>query len=415
MTDTVIAPGEHIEVTTRALAHGGEAIGEAPDGRVVFVRGALPGETVLVALTKVKKRWARADLIEVRQASPHRVDPTCEAAALGAGCCDLSFIDPAYQLELKTEVLRGQLQALAGRSPVLRAIDLNAELEARALAPSRGWRTRVRLGVDGAGRAGLRKLRSNDVVADATCSQVVPGLLEGIVGAQARKFTPGAEVIAVRDGAGARHVVETRRVQRGRRAEAVDAVLEGSGIVAEQVDGRTLHFPATAFWQAHLAAPQAYADVVADWGSAQYARPVAWDLYGGVGMFAPALSRAVAGGRVETVDYSAAATSSPQPGLDDIDLHVTNARVEEAVASLPTPGLVVLDPPRSGAGAEVVRAVAHAGPERVIHVGCDPATLARDLASWGAEGFVVERLMLLDAFPNTHHFETMCLLRPADQ
>ena len=65
MTTPAIAPGEHIKVTTRALAHGGEAIGDAPDGRVVFVRGALPGETVTATLTKVKKRWARADLVEV--------------------------------------------------------------------------------------------------------------------------------------------------------------------------------------------------------------------------------------------------------------------------------------------------------------------------------------------------------------
>lgn len=415
MTTPAIAPGEHIEVTTRALAHGGEAIGDAPDGRVVFVRGALPGETVTATLTKVKKRWARADLVEVIKPSPHRVDPTCPAAAAGAGCCDLSFIDPAYQLELKTQVLRGQLQALAGRSSVLRGLDLDAALATRALAPASGWRTRVRLGVDAAGRAGVRKLRSNDVVADALCSQAVPGLLDGLVGPGARSFTPGAEVIAVRDATSTRHVVEIRRVQRGRRAETVDKRVEGSGIVEEHIDSRTLHFPATAFWQAHVNAPQAYTDVVAEWGSGQYSRPVAWDLYGGVGMFAPALSRATGGGRVETVDYSPAATSSPQPGLADLDLHVTNARVEEAIAQLPAPGLVVLDPPRAGAGAEVVRAVAAAGPERVIHVGCDPATLARDLASWGEAGFAVERLLLIDAFPNTHHFETMCLLRPADQ
>lgn len=418
MSESAIAPGDRIELTTRAMAHGGEAIGDAPDGRVVFVRGALPGERVTATLTKVKKRWARAELDSVVDASPHRVAPSCPAAERGAGCCDYSFIDPAYQLQLKTEILTGQLEALAGRSAVLptgEASGPRGMLSTRTLSPTTGWRTRVRLGVDAQGRAGIRKLRSTELVTDVACAQAVPGLLDNLVGEGARRFTPGAEVIAVFDDEGNRHVVETRRVQRGRRAETVSAVVEGSGGVRQGVDKRMFRFPATAFWQAHTAAPQAYADVVAQWGEAEYTRDAHWDLYGGVGMFAPAIHRATGGGRIETVDYSQAATRAPQAALEDLNVHMTHARVEQALSDLPAPGLVVLDPPRSGAGEEVVQAVASAAPERVIHVGCDPATLARDLAYWGESGYVAQRMLLLDAFPNTHHFETICLLQPADQ
>ena len=108
--------GETLEVSVRAMAHGGEGIADAPDGRVVFVRGAIPDDTVEATLTKVKKRWARAETTAVLEPSPHRVDPTCPAAAAGAGCCDFSHIEADAQLEFKREVLLGQLGALS--SPV---------------------------------------------------------------------------------------------------------------------------------------------------------------------------------------------------------------------------------------------------------------------------------------------------------
>ncbi|PAT13297.1 class I SAM-dependent RNA methyltransferase [Corynebacterium hadale] len=405
--------GETLEVSVRAMAHGGEGIADAPDGRVVFVRGAIPGDRVEARPTKVKKRWARADLVEVLEPSPQRTRQVCQAAAHGAGCCDFGFVTAPAQRELKREVLVGQLRTLAKRSGVLDGFQADSDLQETALAPDHGWRTRARLGVDSEGRAGLRKLRSTELVTEFPCAQMVPGLLDGLVGPGGRRFTPGAEVIAVIDSTGARHVVETAKVQRGRRAETIDTVIEGTGMVTERVDDREFTFPATAFWQAHTAAPQAYADIVAQWGEAAKAPgAVGWDLYGGVGMFAPAISRALGGGRVETVDYSPAATGTPQPGLADLDVRVRNARVEVSVDKLPSPALVVLDPPRSGAGAEVVGAVAQAAPPRVIHIGCDPATLARDLGTWGEHGYRVERMMLIDAFPLTHHFETVVLLTP---
>lgn len=407
--------GDSLRLTITAMAHGGEGIGHAPDGRVVFVRGAVPGDTVAARATKVKRRWARAELVEVLEASPMRVATACPAAAAGAGCCDYSHIDPAAQLELKREVLVGQLGALARRSGVLGGFDPATDLELRPLAPHTGWRTRVRLGVDANGRAGVRHARSADVVASEHCTQPVAGLLDGLVG-EAR-FTPGSEVVAVMDAGGTRHVVETARVQRGRRAETITTVIEGGGDVTERIAGpegeHEFTFPATAFWQAHAQAPQEYSDVIASWGAGDYARGAAWDLYGGVGAFVPAIRAATHGARVISVDYSPAASAAAQPGLAGWDVEMVQGRVEGSVDKLDAPGLVVLDPPRAGAGEAVVRAVAAAGPERVIHIGCDPATLSRDLGAWGGEGYHVGRMLLIDAFPATHHFETIVELTRA--
>ncbi|WJY97716.1 class I SAM-dependent RNA methyltransferase [Corynebacterium fournieri] len=409
-----LTAGEPVRLHVRAMAHGGEGIADAPDGRVVFVRGAIPGDVVDATLTKVKKRWARAETTAVVQASAHRIEPTCRAAAVGAGCCDFSFIDPEAQLQLKREVLSGQLTTLSSRSGVLDNIDLSA-VGAMQLQPVTGWRTRVRLGVDGNGRVGVRRARSTEVVSDKQCTQPVPSLLDGVVGEGARTFTPGAELVVAVDAEGARHVVETQAAQRGRRVERVERVLEGPGRVVERVRGFEYVFPPTAFWQAHRRAPEEYSNVIARWGRADYASRVGWDLYGGVGAFAPAIADALGGGTIESVDYSSAAAAHRQQVAEELPLHMHHGDVAALVGQLPTPGLVVLDPPRAGAGAQVVQAIAAARPERIIHVGCDPATFARDLAGFGEQGYAVTRMTLIDAFPNTHHFETIALLEPASR
>lgn len=401
-----------MRLRVRAMAHGGEGIADAPDGRVVFVRGGVPGDVVDATLAKVKKRWARADAVEVREPSPDRVEPTCPAAAAGAGCCDYSHIRPDAQVGFKRDILLGQLEALSAHSGVLAGFDFD-HLEVAQLDPPTGWRTRVRLGIDSRGRAGMRRARSADVVASSVCSQPVPGLLDGIVGEDARAFAPGAELVVVRDANGQRHVVQTHAAQRGRRVEAVQRVLEGDGKVVERVRGFDFVFPPTAFWQAHVRAPEAYSDTIADWGRGEYATPVGWDLYGGVGAFVPAISDALGDGAVESVDYSDAAAAREQQVTDAFNVRMHHGDVASTVSQLPKPGLVVLDPPRAGAGQDVVDAIADAAPQRVIHVGCDPATFAWDLAGFGNRGYAVTRLKLIDAFPNTHHFEVIAALERA--
>ncbi|RNE49287.1 class I SAM-dependent RNA methyltransferase [Corynebacterium alimapuense] len=404
MTDLERDTTRELHVTR--MAHGGEGIAEI-DGRVVFVRGGYPGDTVNATITKVKKNFARAELDSVITAGPLRVTQACPAAAAGAGCCDFGDLDPAQETELKAGVLIGQLTRL-GRVEEL------PEAERIDLAPTRGWRTRVRLGVDSQGRAGFRARGSRDLITGAACTQVSPGLLDGLVGVGARAFTPLSEVIAVLDGKGSRHVVETRRAPRGRRVEKVTEVLEGTGTAIETTDGHTFSFPTTAFWQAHVAAPDSYTGLIRRWLAdlPESENHVGWDLYGGVGLFVPALADSLGkDATIHSVDYSSAAAKNTQDTLEDYDLKIHNTRVESAVATLPAPRVVVLDPPRTGAGDEVVAAVATKKPERIIHIGCDPATFSRDIAAWGKAGYQINRLAVVNAFPGTHHFEIVAELR----
>lgn len=402
-----IETGQITPLSIDRMAHGGEGIATGPDGRVVFVRGAYPGDVVNARIVEVKKKFARADITEVVTAGQYRGEQRCPAAALGAGCCDFGDLDPAREPELKATILAGQLG---------RVVDLATlpDTEIIALHPTRGWRTRVRLGVDEKGLAGTRKLGSNDLVTSVACTQVAEGLLDGIIGDNVRRFTPGAEVIVVRDTAGKRHVVQTRKAPRGSRVEKVSEHLEGEKFVAEQADGVEFAFPPTAFWQAHSAAPDAYTGILRRWLAdaplSEAHTPVAWDLYGGVGLFVPALSDSLgAGAKVISVDYSPAA-NTPQAGLSAYDVERVNKRVEQAVDQLLGPHIVALDPPRTGAGAQVVAATAKANPVRIIHIGCDPATFSRDVGSWKEHGYHIERLALVDAFPGTHHFEIVAQL-----
>lgn len=418
-----VTMGQSFDITIERMAHGGVGIGAAPDGRVCFVAGGFPGDRLTVTARKVKKAFVEAERDAVIEPAEYRVESSCPAAQQGAGCCDFAELDPAAEPRIKVEVLLDQIRRVA-------RIEHTPEVESIDLQPQRGWRTRVRLGVDKQGRAGTRKRGSTELITNVACSQLVPGLVDGLVGPNSRTFTPGAEVIAVMDSDGNRHVVESRKAPRGRRVETVQEVIEApTKEVVQRADGREFRFPPTAFWQAHVAAPDTYTRIAREWLApasgdgvqsdevrSDVAQLVAWDLYGGVGLFVPALAEVTApqGGHttVYSVDYSPAA-SGVQPGLEGIDVEFRTATVEEVAAQLPKPVSVILDPPRTGAGADVIAAVAVAEPRKVLHVGCDPATFARDLAAWSEHGYRLQRLAMVNAFPGTHHFETLALLVPA--
>ncbi|TNL99450.1 class I SAM-dependent RNA methyltransferase [Corynebacterium tapiri] len=391
-----LSVGDRITCEITRMAHGGEGIGHADDGRVVFVADAFPGDTVDVTLTQVKKKFLRGQSVGVVKPSQLRGPSRCAAADAGAGCCDFHHLREDAELEIKKDILLGQLSRVA--SP-----DSLPQVESRTLQPTQGWRTRVRLGVDAQGRAGFRRRGSRDIVAGQPCSQVADGVLDGVVDATSGSFAPGAELVAVRDSQGRRHLAQTAKASRGRRVETVTTTLEGPGEVTEKVGELEFRFPPTAFWQAHVAAPAEYCRVI-EQALDGIQGATAWDLYGGVGLFAPVLAKFCE--QVVSVDYSDAADTA-QPALEGLNVRHLNSRVDGAIAQLPAPDVVVLDPPRTGAGHKVISDVAAAQPRRVVHIGCDPATFSRDLGYWLEAGYSCTEMVLIDAFPGTHHFEVI--------
>ncbi|TJZ75368.1 class I SAM-dependent RNA methyltransferase [Rhodococcus oryzae] len=414
--------GRSIEVRLGNPGHGGFCVARH-EGRVVFVRHGLPGELVLAEITEDRGgSFCRADAVEIVEASPARVTARCPISGPGgAGCCDFSHATPDAQRAMKSSVVGDQLRRIAG---VEREVEVE---ELPGTGDGTGWRTRLRLAVDPAGRAGFHGYRSSQVITDLLCPQPVLGTYQGLA---ERDWRPGGEIQVTVDGDGARHVVEiepakvssTGRRSPGRRGATArraaqagprrEHVVEGSGRAVERVGGREWELSATGFWQAHRGAAQTYSAVVGEWAEAAPGS-IAWDLYGGVGVFAAELAEQVGpDGEVVSVESGRGAVDDGRRALAELgQVHLRAARVEKVVAELPVPvGAVVLDPPRSGAGREVIEALAHAGPGRVIHIGCDPAAFGRDIGLYLAQGYRLEQVRAFDAFPMTHHVECLALL-----
>ncbi|GGG69138.1 class I SAM-dependent RNA methyltransferase [Corynebacterium pelargi] len=411
-----LAKGQSLELEITDMAYGGEGIAHL-DGRVVFVRGALPGDHVRAECTQVKKRFAKASVVEVIQPSPMRTAPRCDAAAAGAGCCDFAAVDPAKEAELKRDVVLNQLSALAG-------IRLAPEhVSVVDFEQPTGWRTRMRLGSDAEGKIGMRRARSSEIVPDQLCAQAVPELQEAL--AAIGTVTPGAEVVAARDGDGAISVVEIRKAARGRRRETIERTIQGSHLVREHIGDATFTVPSTAFWQAHEQAVPCYSEIITtmlqEGQQAQEAEKqpaCAWDLYGGVGAFAPAIAQALPEARIHSVEASRAAAAAGKKAFGKsslagkVEFHTGD--VAKLLTQLPRPAAVVLDPPRTGAGQSVIADIANAQPSTVVHIGCDAATFARDLGYWQSQGYGLDRLVVVDAFPGTHHCECVALITPTE-
>ena len=349
-------------LSVEGVGAGGICVARAEDGRVVFVRGALPGETVRVSVDSSGARFLRASVVEVLSPSPERVVPPCPVFGVCGGC-DWQHASPALQLSLKTSVVREQMQRVGG---------FTWDGSVSPVEPLWGWRTRSQW----AGGVGFYGHRSHDVVPVEQClislDPTPPGPAAGTV-----------EVMALGDQHGARIPVLDRRFE----------------------------VAAGGFWQVHVAAPSL---LVSEVLSALDPQPgeSCLDLYAGVGLFAAFLGAAVGPtGSVLAVEASSRACADAARNTDDLPwVKVRTASVTPSV--LRPVDLVVLDPPRAGAGLEVTAALARLRPRAVAYVSCDAATLARDLRVLLDAGWALGSLRAWDLYPQTEHVELLAHLTP---
>ncbi len=437
----LIAADDLLTLDVGPVAHGGHCVARA-GGRVVFVRHTLPGERVRARVTEVRKSYLRADAVEVLTSSDDRVRPPCPYAGPGrCGGCDFQHVSLPAQRRLKAQVLVEQLVRLGGLSEAEIAGAAGGAAATGAVGAAAasavggagsgevlivegldgaglGWRTRVRYAVDGQGRVGFRRHRSHDVLPIDQCAIAAPEIQRAPV---ADRLWPGRDSIdVVRSGAG-ETVVAPGKPGRGSSPPAAQRADTGVGtdsgptrpVVTELAVGRRWHIAPEAFWQIHPAAADTFARCVVEMLRPQPGEQ-AWDLYAGAGLFAAALAE-----RVGLAGAVLAVESDPRPdpvgNLADLpQTKVAKGRVEQVLRRRSIRGvdLVVLDPPRSGAGVDVVRRIAAAAPRAVAYVACDPAALARDVRTFRELGWALTQLRAFDAFPMTHHMEAVALLQP---
>jgi tRNA/tmRNA/rRNA uracil-C5-methylase (TrmA/RlmC/RlmD family) len=367
-----LSVGDERVVEIGPVAHGGHFIAHS-DGRTLFVRHALPGETVRVRVTEIAKRIVRADALEILYTSPDRVPAPCRWAGPGAcGGCDFQHVSMTAQRRLKTQVLVESLQRfghIAPDDPVL-----SVALEELPGAPDGlRWRSRMTWAQAPDGIRGLHPHRSHDVIAVDDC-----------LIAQAGISSPEAPV---------------------------------PGRVDRTVGDRTWRIADGDFWQVHPELPDALVGAVLALGEPSHGETW-WDLYAGAGLFSAFLGESVGPqGTVEAVETSGDALRAARRALYDlpnVHLHQADVGAWLGVTDAASPDGVVLDPPRAGAGAKVVAAVAGRRPSRVVYVGCDPVALSRDVALFAGFGYRLEGVQAFDAFPMTHHFESVARLRRAE-
>ncbi|GAB3323417.1 TRAM domain-containing protein [Geodermatophilus aquaeductus] len=413
--------GREFEVTVGPVAHGGHCVARH-EGRVVFVRHALPGERVVVRVTEDRQPgYCRADAVEVLEASPDRVERPCPYSGPGrCGGCDWQHVSWEGQRRLKADVVREQLTRLGGLDdgdPLLTGLDV----EPLPGGPLR-WRSRARFAVDRTGAPGLRRHRSHDVVLLDDCPITVEPAAQAVL---ARRW-PGAGAVDVAvDSAGT--VTTTRLDRRGvptstrvlRAGEDVPG--EADGRAGRRAAGRDWEVEGTGFWQVHDSAADALVAAVAGAAAVRPGESVL-DLYAGAGLFGGALAPAVGeSGRVVCVESDAEACAAAEANLaglpqaevwqGEVDAEGLTGLLEELGG---TPDVVVLDPPRAGAGPAVSRVLAGTGARAVVYVACDPASLGRDVAAFAAAGYRLAALRAFDAFPMTAHVECVALLVPGD-
>lgn len=383
--------GTEVELEVGPVAHGGHCVARY-EGRVVFVRHAIPGELVRARVTEGEQdsRFLRADAVSIVAASADRVSPPCPHAGPDAcGGCDFQHVALHRQRAMLADVIEEQLRRLAGitRSVTVEAVPGDVD--------GLGWRTRVRFTGTPERRPGLRKHRSHDTVPIDWCRIAVPDLPD--VSGELAAGAESAEAVAT--SAGDRVVVTDPSY---------------APIVVELALGRRWKVQAGDFWQVHPGAAEALVSAVLDGLDPQRGERC-WDLYSGVGLFSAALAgRVGSAGSVTAVESHRRSVENARANLTDLpQVTLVADRVDRFVRGRHSggrPDVVVVDPPRAGCGAAVIRAVTGLRPRALAYVACDPAALARDVRTLGECGYRLDTLRAFDIFPMTHHVECVALL-----
>ena len=434
-------------VKAERMAYGADAIGHLPDGKTVFVAGAVPGETVEVEITEDRKTFARGKVARIVEASPDRVAPA-SPVDLACGTAPWQHLSYEAQLQAKRANVVGALVHTAHLDSE-RAESLVADC-----VPSKrtwGYRNKIELGCgrDEAGRfvLGFHKEGTGELVG-ADSSRLAhkqieraPKALRGAV-----RYAQGSDDLGI-FRIGVRHSLATGDLEvalwtkpgafpRGLFAKTLSSACKATGIIrvladpgkarkikgVEVLDGHgrwrerigDVEFAtqAPSFFQVNTAQAAKLVDIVLG-GLGDLDEAYVADLYAGGGTFSVPL--ALAGADVVAVESAGSSVRDLRRNADanGVDIEVVGGDAARELADLGELDALVVDPPRAGLADGVVEDIVAAHPARVAYVSCDPATWARDVARFEACGYRLASATPVDMFPQTYHVETASFFEPA--
>lgn len=394
--------GQRLTVDIEKIAHGGHFIAryESENGKkaVIFVRHAISGEKVEIEITSTSANFIRADVVKVISASSDRVQAPCAYSHRdGCGGCDFQHISITRQRALKSEVIKEQFERIA-------KMEISVEVE--EVGKPLHWRTRVTATTDHNGAVGFFSSRSHRVIPVKECLIAIPEI--GIAAMSTQKLLPDVRIEIAYSSEGERMVAEAPKSGDGKFRQNI-----GPAVIHERVGEQLLEVSQRSFWQGHKRAPQVLTDVVREFAQLQ-AGEMVLDLYGGVGLFTAACVEVVgANGAIHLIESSKDATADAKRNFATYpNVEISTGDVEKIITRISRADVVILDPPREGAGKEVVQEITRLSPRSIIYVACDPAALARDAAYLKENGYQLEKIRAFDLFPMTHHIESVALFTP---
>ena len=391
--------GDLIELTIEKVAHGGHFIARH-DGAVIFVRHAIPGEKCTIEITSTGSSFNRADVVAVTEPSEFRVDPPCRYShRMGCGGCDFQHITAAHQRTLKSHVITEQFSRIAKK-------EISVEVE--EVGQSLGWRTRAIATTNRNGKLGFYKSRSHSIAPVDKCLICVDGMNFSEISSRELKGDVRVEISASTTGERSIALAPTRGEEKAR-------LTEGPAVLHEVVAGRTLEVSHESFWQSHIKAPEVLTAAVLDFAQFQPGEHVL-DLYGGVGLFTAAIIDLVGvSGHVDLIEGSKVATEDARRNFSAFNnVTIATGDVAKLLPRVSAADVVVLDPPREGAGKDVISLITALNPRAIVYVACDPAALARDTAYLEDHSYSLASLRAFDLFPMTHHIECVALYERAE-
>ena len=375
--------GDEIVVDISSIAHGGHFVARH-EGRVIFVRHAITGERVRIRINEISKNFARADAIEVLNPADSRVTPSCEFAKPGGcGGCDFQHIDPKAQRKFKAEIIKEQFHRLA---------KMEIDIEVEEVLPIYGWRSRMEFTVSENRRLSMFQARSNNLVEISQCKIAHQSI--DIADVNGQKLPVGKKVdIAV-----------------GSDGKVVSAI-EGRDnftLINQRVGSFNFSLSSQSFWQSHIKAPETLLQCVLTFAELRKGDHL-YDLYSGVGLFASgAIDQVGETGRITMIEESESAVTDARRNFARYgNVEIIEGKVERELKRFARADVVIIDPPRSGAGERVIRQIRALSPRTLIYVACDSAALARDAATLEQLDYSLDGIRAFDLFPMTQHIESV--------
>ena len=436
---------QECEVAIRGIAAGGAGIGDLPDGRIVFVPRTAPGDRARIRLEKSRPRWARGRMVSLLEPGPGRVDAPCRHYG-ACGGCHLQHLPYEAQLEWKGRFVVDALERIA---------KIEDPPTPRVVPSPRRTEYRDRLTFT------LRRLRGGQVVAgfhalgrpahvvdiEDDCLLPRPAIaaawrrLRSGWGPGASRLPAGGRLqLTLREGS--RHddrLNASRGGEDGDVEQLIDLVVRGGVAEWDPTDLVGAVSGLRAVWHQPSGTQRfrlLVGDVVGGGPTFAQVNPEAAELlrahvvasvsgtpgravdaYAGTGEYGRTLAErgwTVTAIEVDTRAVAEARAEASREGLDGSAFEVLEGRVEDRLPEAPRADVLIVNPPRSGLSTAVTAWIGGGGPARVVYVSCDPATLARDLASL-AGGYALEELRCFDLFPQTAHVETVATLRRVEE